>query len=150
MELCFQNMNINDLDKAAKLFQIAFQKEPWNEHWTYQQSFERLSEIMSTSSSKGFVIYDHEELVGMLLGRVLPYLNDYELIIEEVCIAEGYQGQSLGSSLLDYTKQQCLYENITHISLNTVRGFLSDVFYQKNGFHIKTDIVYMRCDLKDE
>lgn len=150
MKLCFKNMDKKDLDKAAKLFQVAFQQAPWNENWTYQQSFERLSEIMSTHSSIGYVIYDNELLIGMLLGRVLLYLDDYELIIEEVCIAQGYQGQNLGSRLLDYTKQQCLQKNITHISLNTIRGFLSDVFYQKNGFYEKTDIVCMGCQLEGE
>ena len=60
------------------------------------------------------------------------------------------QGQNLGSRLLDYTKQQCLQKNITHISLNTIRGFLSDVFYQKNGFYEKTDIVCMGCQLEGE
>ena len=76
MKLCFKNMDKKDLDKAAKLFQVAFQQAPWNENWTYQQSFERLSEIMSTHSSIGYVIYDNELLIGMLLGRVLPYLDD--------------------------------------------------------------------------
>ena len=54
------------------------------------------------------------------------------------------------TKLLDYTKQQCLQKNITHISLNTIRGFLSDVFYQKNGFYEKTDIVCMGCQLEGE
>lgn len=36
MKLCFKNMDKKDLDKAAKLFQVAFQQAPWNENWTYQ------------------------------------------------------------------------------------------------------------------
>ena len=79
MKLCFKNMDKKDLDKDAKLFQVAFQQAPWNENWTYQQSFERLSEIMSTHSSIGYVIYDNES--NSLCTKSEPDMNHLTNIV---------------------------------------------------------------------
>lgn len=146
MEYVYKVMSNDDLSHCAKLFQKAFLKEPWYEEWTYQQAYQRLNQIMDSSCSIGFVIYDQDELIAMLCGRIMTYLDEEELWVEEICVSNCYQGKGLGSSLLEYTKQELLKRNVRRMTLNTVQGYLSDVFYQKNGFIKKDSIVCMKCD----
>ena len=146
MNFEYREMNHDDLKKCTRLFQEAFLKEPWKETWTYEKAYQRLEGIMDSKSSIGFVITDNHHMIGMLCGRIMPYLDDYELWVEEVCISDSYQGQGLGSQLLNYTKQELINKNVNRMVLNTTRGYLSDVFYLKNGFQEKDMIVCMSCE----
>lgn len=146
MKLNFYEIKNSDLRNCARLFQRAFAEEPWNETWTYEQAYSRLDELMSSKAAMGYVVYDEDILVAMILGRQMTYMDKRELWIDELCVNQDYQGYHLGSQLLDYTKQECIKQNIHGMVLNTVKGFLSEVFYRKNGFYENISLVCLSCE----
>ncbi|WP_050635562.1 GNAT family N-acetyltransferase [Candidatus Stoquefichus sp. SB1] len=148
MEFSYKYIEETDLKSCAYLFQEAFLQEPWYEEWTYHQAYERLSELMSSKAAIGYVIYDQEKLIGMILGRRMTYLDKRQFWVDELCISQHYQGQHLGSRLLDYAKQECQKIQIYQMVLNTIRGGLSESFYHKNGFHEEKSLVCMSCDFE--
>lgn len=142
----YRIMTHDDLKACAILFQEAFLQEPWKERWTFEQAFHRLDGIMDARMAIGYVVYDHGDLIGMLCGRKMTYLDETELWIEEVCVSHKYQGKGLGSSLISYVKEELKNIGIKRMVLNTTKGYLSDVFYYKNGFLESDHIVFMSCD----
>lgn len=146
MKLNYSEMKKTDLPNCARLFQHAFAQEPWNETWTYEQAYTRLDELMSSQAAMGYVVYDGDILVAMILGRRMTYMDKKDLWIDEFCVNRDYQGHHLGSELLDYTKQECIKQNIHGMVLNTVKGFLSECFYRQNGFYENISLVCMSCE----
>lgn len=147
--ICYNKMSQDDLSACATVFQDAFLQPPWHEKWTYEQAYSRIEELMSSNYFRGYIIKDENKVIGMACGRIMTYMHYQEFWLDELCLLNQYQGQHLGSSLLDYIKQELKKENIERIVLNTVKGVLSDVFYQNNGFQENKTIVSMYCDFKD-
>lgn len=104
-EMCFIPMQYYHLNKCSILFQQCFMQEPWNETWTYEQSYQRLKEMLLSPYALGYVLYRDNQLIGMILGRQMTYLEKKELWIDEVCILPELHGQYLGSYLLQQTKK---------------------------------------------
>ncbi|WP_028042171.1 GNAT family N-acetyltransferase [Candidatus Stoquefichus massiliensis] len=146
MNFQYSEITQSDLKKCAQLFQDAFAQDPWNETWTYEQAYMRLDELMSSKVVMGYVAYDNGILAAMILGRQMTYMDKKDLWIDELCVSKNYQGHHLGSQLLNYTKQECIKQGIHGMVLNTVKGFLSENFYQKNGFYENISLVCMSCE----
>ena len=146
-EMCFIPMQYYHLNKCSILFQQCFMQEPWNETWTYEQSYQRLKEMLLSPYALGYVLYRDNQLIGMILGRQMTYLEKKELWIDEVCILPELHGQHLGSSLLQQTKKECIKLHIERMVLQTIRGFLSEGFYSKNNFVEEKHLICMSCDI---
>lgn len=146
-EMCFIPMQYYHLNKCSILFQQCFMQEPWNETWTYEQSYQRLKEMLLSPYALGYVLYRDNQLIGMILGRQMTYLEKKELWIDEVCILPELHGQHLGSYLLLQTKKECIKLHIERMVLQTIRGFLSEGFYSKNNFVEEKHLICMSCDI---
>lgn len=146
-EMCFIPMQYYHLNKCSILFQQCFMQEPWNETWTYEQSYQRLKEMLLSPYALGYVLYRDNQLIGMILGRQMTYLEKKELWIDEVCILPELHGQHLGSYLLQQTKKECIKLHIERMVLQTIRGFLSEGFYSKNNFVEEKHLICMSCDI---
>lgn len=142
----YRKMNEADLKECAILFQKAFSQSPWNEIWTFEQAYARLEELMSSQVVRGYVIVDCEKVIGMACGRLMTYMSYQELWLDELCLSYEYQGQGLGSQMLDYIKTELKKEGVRRIVLNTIQGFLSERFYKQNDFYKNENIVSMYCD----
>jgi len=138
-----REINKTDYDMCAKSLVETFGKEPWCEHWTYQQAFERIDEMMASRMSRGYVIADADTVVGMCIGRIMTYMDFKEFFIDEFSVNPSVQGQGLGSRLIEHIDLQLKKENVGNMSLNTEEDKPSVKFYEKNGFKIKRQIVFM-------
>lgn len=147
MNLKYQIMQQDDMQSCATLFKESFQQEPWNEAWTTEQSLERLKEIMSSPHAFGYVVYDESHIIGMLCGRIMTFMDFKELWVDDLCISHHYQGQGIGSLFLEKVKKEMRKRNVSRITLNTTKGFLSEKFYKKNGFEEAETIVSMYSHL---
>lgn len=143
MKLDYKNMTQDELLDCATLFAKCFQQDPWNEEWTIQQALDRLQEIMSSPHALGYTVYHEGKMIGMLCGRVMTFMDFKEFWIDDFCISNNYQGKGLGSQFLDEVKIFLKDKEISRITLNTTRGFLSDKFYKKNGFKESDNLVTM-------
>lgn len=137
-----------DFDNCAKELILAFQEEPWNETWTYEQAFTRIKEIMSAPVSRGYIITDNNKVIGMTCGRIMTYMANKLLFIDEFSIHPDYQGQNLGSKLMTFVQQELIKENVYHIQLMTEQGFPCVKFYEKNGFMKDTHGLIMMKKIK--
>ena len=61
----------------------------------------------------------------------------------EACVHPALQGQGVGSQLIAYVKSQMAEEQVGNMALTTEKDSPAVRFYEKNGFKIKPDIVFM-------
>jgi len=136
MPLHFRPMTPDDYPACAHELIAAFREEPWDEIWTYDQSFTRIDELMSARVSRGFVCMDGSTCVSMLCGRIMTYQDKKQFWIDEFSVHPAWQRQGIGSMMLAFLREELLKETppIDYMALNTERGFPSVAFYEKNGF----------------
>lgn len=144
----FKKMTKAHYPACAAELMAAFAGEPWEEDWTFEQALERIEGMMSAPVSRGYVAEEDGKVVGMLCGRVMVYLANKELHIDEFSIHPAYQGKGVGSAFLAYVKEQAKAEGIALMALNTGRDFPAMYFYEKNGFAEHPLNVFMGCWLK--
>ena len=147
MDYCI--MKQSDIEKCAHTLIKAFGEEPWNEHWTYEQAYTRIDEIMSARVSRGYIIYDGDTVVSMLCGRIMTYLDFKELWVDEFSVHPDYQRQGIGTKMMEFVRTQLKQEKekISFIVLNTEKGYPSVKFYEANGFEADESLVFMAADV---
>lgn len=133
-DISLRQITLNDYHSAAYELIEAFKGEPWNEDWSYQAAYNRISQIMSSPLSRGFVAIQNGEVVGMLCGKIMTYLNEELLMAEEFSIHPKCQGQHLGQKLMSFAKEEMAKEGIYYFSLITERGYPCVKFYENQGF----------------
>ena len=120
----FRRMTPEDIPACARTLMAALAPAPWNEHWTYEQAFTRIDEIMSGRVSRGYVAVEGDTIVSMLSGRIMTYLAFKELWVDEFSVHPDYQRQGVGSRMMTFVRAQLREEpeKISYIVLNTERG----------------------------
>lgn len=143
MEYIYKRLISSDVNNCAKQFVLSFQEPPWNEIWTHEQAVSRLSEIMSSSVSRGFVIYDGEVVVSTLCGRIMTYMDEKEFWIDDFSVHPCYQGQGIGKKMLMYIEKELVHDCVDRLMLNTMRGYDCQDFYEKQGFILEEHMIIM-------
>ena len=108
MNLTYKRLEKNELSMCADTLIKAFKEEPWNEDWTFEQAYTRLDELMSARVSRGYIVLDSEEkiVVGMVIGRIMTYMSQKELWLDEVSIHPAYQRKGIGTRMFEYVKRE--------------------------------------------
>ena len=145
----FRRMTTEDFGGCARELMKAFQEEPWNEDWTYEQAYTRIDEIMSARVSRGYVVYEGDVVVSMLCGRIMTYLDFKELWVDEFSVNPDYQRQGIGTKMMSFVREELKkeQEKISYIVLNTEKGYPSVKFYEANGFKADESLVFMAADV---
>ncbi len=133
----------SDLEKAAKCYMETFAEEPWNEEWSMELAMTRIRELMSGPISIGYVYEEDTHISGVMIGRKNTYLHGSEYFIDEFCIVPSSQGKGIGTKMINYAKEELGAMGYVGIVLNTEKGYPSELFYKKNGFVQKEDLIFM-------
>jgi ribosomal protein S18 acetylase RimI-like enzyme len=106
-----------------------FQTTCWNEEYNFTQLD---LENAIKNSWYSISIYDSDNLIGF--GRVIADGIHHAFIVDLI-IHPDYQGQGLGSKLLDRLLTQCTDSKIRDIQLFAAKD--KSGFYEKSGFEIR-------------
>ena len=143
-------ITVADFSACAETLVAAFKEEPWNENWTLESANTRIDEMMASRMSRGYIIRDDDTVVAMCIGRVMTYMDFKELFIDEFSVHPRYQGQGLGSRLMEFAKSELQKEGIYAMVLNTEKDYPAVKFYEKNGFKILDKLVFMASSFEHE
>ena len=143
MEKRIESFTEEHLDGCANVLVSAFNAEPWNENWTFENAKKELSRTLSVSWSLGFVIVDGEEVLGFAEGCREQDGDREVFYLETLCVRPDAQGGGIGSRLLQRLKKELEQRSINEIYLITHRGTPAEAFYKKNGYRISEEDVVM-------
>ncbi len=103
----------------------------WNQQ--YQASPEEVEQA-NRNSWLTVSAYDEEKLVGF--GRVVTDFVLHAMIFDMI-ILPGYQGQGIGTMILEKLVKKCKDHGIRDIQLFCAKGKRG--FYEKNGFEVRAE-----------
>ena len=103
----------------------------WNQQ--YQASPEEIEQA-NRNSWLTVSAYDEEKLVGF--GRVVTDFVLHAMIFDMI-ILPAYQGQGIGTMILEKLVKKCKAHGIRDIQLFCAKGKRG--FYEKNGFEIRAE-----------
>ncbi len=131
------------LDEMTKLFIESFNCEPWRESWTEDTAVKRLEHRIKSETSYGICAYYNNNLCGFILGSFEQFYNGMEFVIQEFAVRNSMRGQKIGSKLITEFEKQLKYKGVENITLLTIKGNMTEHFYQKNGFKSNEKMVFM-------
>lgn len=147
-----------DITVCTALFTEVFNREPWNDRWTEKLATEYFEDVLNTPGFEGFVVEKDSEsesanqngepaIVGFVIGTRKKWWSGDIYYLYEMCVDESYQGEGIGSKLMDDAKAALLEKGFSSIVLLTERTFPAAYFYQKQGFIESPETRFYFCSL---
>ncbi len=135
--------SIESLEKCAEVLMEAYNAEPWNDQWTKEKAWEKLTCFYNSPKFLGWMAIRENELVGACLGNIEPYyIGDY-FYLKEMFVSVHSQRQGIGSQLMAALKAYLETINIKTIILLTSKDVFPFDFYQKTDFNIMQGMCVM-------
>lgn len=130
--------------KACSLIYIdTFNAEPWNDRWDSESSYKRLKDIYETPNFYGLVAAEGDEIIGAVFGNLEQWYEGNMYNLKEIFVKQGIKQRGTGGKLMEALEQSLVKMDVKSISLFTMRGELTEKFYEKNGFSIEADMIMM-------
>jgi ribosomal protein S18 acetylase RimI-like enzyme len=144
MEVTVQRFDIERVDECVDLYMKTYSREPWNESWESRDVVTAL--FMNHYKNNYFIGYmaiKDEMVVGVSLGFTKPWIKGLEYYIDEFFIDPDCQRQGIGSKLMSDIKKDLIPMNIHAIILVTKRGYPAHTFYEKEGFNVLENLIFL-------
>lgn len=136
-----------DLTSCAIALVEAYKYAPWYNTWSIDDATQRIASTMSGSNARGFVIVKENIILGMCLGRIDYYFDNWsQFVVDEFNIHPDIQKMGMGKCLMTYVSRELKNENINRLFLLTGSSEVSQ-FYQKIGFSCTVESTMMTFDL---
>lgn len=140
-------MTMDDIEQCIELYISVFNSEPWNESWTYSTAKERLTDFIHTPKYLGFLLYEEDQLIGLVAGKGKKTDVGGTFYLAELCISNRIQGKGYGTILLQHVEKELRKKEIHGLYLLTAHGGLAETFYRKNGYEIHENRMVLKKSL---
>ena len=143
-EIIIQQFCIEKLEECVDLYMKTYSQEPWNESW---ESRDVVSNFIQNHYKNnyfiGFVALKDNKVVGVSLGFEKPWIKGMEYYIDEFFVDVDLHRQGIGTTFMAKIKEELLRRDIHAIILNTEKGYPSQSFYEKIGFHVENSMIIL-------
>ncbi|MCK1985729.1 MULTISPECIES: GNAT family N-acetyltransferase [Peribacillus] len=136
-----------NLEQCIELYMNVFNREPWNENWTYETAKERLSDLLHTPKFLGFLFQVDHHAVGFVAGNSKVSYQGLTYYLAELCVNNEMQGKGHGSKMLQSLEDELQKREIESLYLLTANDGLAEAFYLKNDYVVNEDRVVMKKNL---
>ncbi|MGG0792184.1 GNAT family N-acetyltransferase [Peribacillus simplex] len=136
-----------NLEQCIELYMKVFNREPWNESWTYETAKERLSDLLHTPKFLGFLFQVDHNSVGFVAGNSKVSYQGLTFYLAELCVNNEMQGKGHGSKMLQSLEDELQKREIKSVYLLTANDGLAEAFYLKNDYIVNEDRVVMKKNL---
>ena len=143
MSFVYKKISGDMLDEIIELFVETFNSKPWNDSWTKNTASKRLCPMVHTEEFWGLSAYQDNKICGFVMGVFEQYCDEIEFTIKEFAVKNTGRGQGLGSQLFIEFEKRLREMGVKKIALLTLKGNLTEHFYEKNGFQSNRQITFM-------
>jgi aminoglycoside 6'-N-acetyltransferase I len=151
--VCAEPDGVGDFDDsmlpaATDLYVAVFNADPWNDKWSFESAFARLSAIVSTPGFVGVALREADNLVGFAVGHSEQWFVRRHFLLQEMCVATNMQRSGRGSRLMGALVDTLIAHDVEQLYLTTDRGGPAASFYARHGFRpaSRTDMMLRRLD----
>ena len=137
------------IEQVVDLFIDVFSKEPWNDSWKSNKHAEEfLQDIVDTPGFKSLLYIKDDKVIGALFGHTIKWCEGDEFYIREFFVDSNFQGEGIGTKLMEELERKLKKEDIHTVVLLTERNTEARKFYENKGYKINDDIVFMYKNYK--
>lgn len=130
------------LDECASILVSAFNREPWNEHWSIETAKKDLFWTLNTAGFMGFVC-KRQEILGFAVGYCEQSDVTQVFYLRNLCVKADFQGRGVGNRLMLYLKETLKEMGIKMVYLITYNDERLIDFYRKHGYRVRSENVVM-------
>ena len=137
-----------DVQACAKVYMAAYGAEPWNETYEAAEVEKYIADYLDSDTKCCFALVEEEEIKGVALGLIVPYITQPYLRLEDFCVDFSVQRKGYGSSFMGLLLNKAAELGCDSVLLGTQKGYPSHRFYVKNGFQeVESVLLYkeIRC-----
>ncbi len=139
----YREIGIKDAGDMAGLFMRAFNAPPWNDEWTLETASERLEMMLDGRAAYGIAAYSDEKLCAMAVGCFERYCEKLVFNLREFCVERELKGRGVGTEFFRELENRLIEKGADEITLNTLRGDDTEIFYIRQGMKNETDMTVM-------
>lgn len=132
------------MDACVDLYMDTFSKEPWFD--VYDSRNQVLNFFTNHYNNNYFVGYGgylNDQLVALSIGMKKPWIKGFEYYIDEFCVSHQLQGKAIGSWFIKAIEDDIKKQGMNAIILNTEKDYPAQKFYEKNGFKVLEDLIFL-------
>ena len=127
-------MGLDDLERAASLYQLTFNAAPWNEGWELPVASERLEGILNAPNGLGVLATRDGVPVGFALGYFEKWVSGAHFRLKEMCTLPNQQRQGIGQFLLEFLLKTLKERGVIQVFCETRSGVPAEAFLRGVGF----------------
>lgn len=144
----YREIKEEHIKEMSKLFAETFNSPPWNDMWTEDTAYKRLHRFYNTEGFYGLCAYTDDKMCAMILGGMEQYYDGTVFNIKEFAVANSQRGKGIGSALYGELEKRLEEKNVVRIVLLTIRGELTEGFYNKMGFDRSRETIVMEKEIQ--
>lgn len=136
-----------NLKDCINLYIQTFNKNPWNQSWTYELVEERLTDLLNTPKFLGFAFYSNNSLIGFIAGHSKKSSNGLNFYLEEFCLNTEISTEAYASKMIQYLENELQLRQVNTIFALTVNQSLIEEFYKQNHYLGTNSKIFISKDL---
>ena len=131
-------------DACVDLYMDTFSKEPWFDVYdSRNQALNFFTNHYNNNYFVGYGGYLNDQLVALSIGMKKPWIKGFEYYIDEFCVSQQLQGKAIGSWFIKAIEDDIKKQGMNAIILNTEKDYPAQKFYEKNGFKVLEDLIFL-------
>lgn len=134
------------LQRYGEIYAQAFSGEPWNDSWSVENATVHVRELLENKQSYGLECVINGQVAGFVLGASMLFHYGRTFEINDLAVDPAYQGQGVGSALLERCLEDLKSMGIVGVHLITGNDSYLPDFYEKYGFKKETQVLLMGKD----
>lgn len=133
----------DDLVECSRLYASIFKEPPWNEEWSIEDAFERLSDFQACPNTVSLKAVNNGQIIGFLSGEIQKWNGAHFYYLKEICVSGKNQRKGVGSALIGNLTMSLKSQGVSRIYLITQRGSIPSSFYSSLGYTENSSIMVM-------
>ncbi len=136
--------NQDEINKLLDLFIRVFSEPPYEEVWTRESAFKRLSEIYERGKDFCLYIEQNRQIIGMIFCQIQTWQDGIHVIIEDVVVDSKQRNKGIGALLVKKIEEIAKEKNITSIDLLSNTKSKAVDFWKKQGYETNGYVQFMK------
>ncbi len=123
-----------DIKKVLGLFIKVYSESPYNESWTKDSAFKKLSEIYQRGKDFCFYTEDKGEIIGLLFCQTQTWHDGVHVFVEDIAVDSNYRNKKIGAQLVKKLEQIAKQKGIVSIDLLVFTQSKAPDFWKTFGY----------------
>lgn len=143
-------MRKNEIERCSQLYMEVFHSPPWHYDWITKEGTVRyFTDLYRTPGFRGFTYKVAGELTGLCMGCIFDYFTAPQYEIKEFAVSPARQRLGIGGLMLEALEDCLAQEKVAFITLMSDRHIPAFAFYQKHGFMLHDENIFMSKSISE-